>query len=298
MANEDKEETRYEEYETLHLDDDETGHLKQVSPEIAKWCALANGGAMVTASCITWTPTLEKAEISSPDFIKALLTLKCANLLRLSTTALLIGYYTGAAVLLRAAFESLVYVHLFDDDSDEIALWLKLELHPNLDPRERDESRRRQFHRARSSFIRRAPNEKRERELIHFLWDKTSRDIHSSVVGLAQAFGLDFRDFLPDEFWVALEKAGDDWGFALDLLSWKAIDGKAWLPSKYGQAPPKEEVKLTLMGRYDEDDASLLSEMALFLAHRLTDFAFSIFEVTNHELKADFDRWHKEVKKL
>lgn len=162
---------------------------------------------------------------------------KCANLVRLVTTSLFIGYYTGAAILLRAAFESLAYVHLFDDDPDEIKLWLKVELHPSLDPGQREELRRSQRDRAKDSFVRRAPSEKRERDLIKFLWDRCSHDIHSPVVGLAQWFGLDFRDFLPDKFWVALEKAGDDWGFALDLLSWRAVD--------------KQEVWLGLMGRHD-----------------------------------------------
>jgi len=49
------------------------------------------------------------------------------------------------------------------------------------------------------------------------------------------------------------------------------------------------------MGRYDADEATLLSRSALFLARRLADVAFSIFEVTDHDLKADFDRWLEEV---
>ena len=53
-----------------------------------------------------------------------------------------------------------------------------------------------------------------------------------------------------------------------------------------------------LMGRYDEDQARLLSQIALFLAQRLADLAFGIFEVTNPDLKADFNKWHKEVKKI
>ena len=157
MTTQDAKGPEFKEYKILKLDNDEAGHLKQVSQEIAKWCALANGGVMLTAGCVTWAPTLEKTETSSPDLIKALLTVKCANLIRLSATAILIGYYTGAAVLLRAAFESLAYVHLFDDDPDEIGLWLKLKLHPDLHPRETDESRRSQFYRAKESFIRRAP---------------------------------------------------------------------------------------------------------------------------------------------
>ena len=59
----------------------------------------------------------------------------------------------------------------------------------------------------------------------------------------------------------------------------------------------KQEVWLQLMGRYDEDEAGLLSAMTLFVAHRLTDLAFGIFEVINPALKSDFGRWHHDVKK-
>lgn len=295
MAERDLEEFGYEWHEILHLDDDEQEHLSQISPEVEKWCVLAKEGGMLAARCVSWTPTLEKVEISSPDFIKALLTLKCANLLRLSTTAILTGYYAGVAVLLRAAYESLVYLHLFADDPGEIGLWLRPDLHPDLDPMERYKLRRDQFHRARNSFLRHAPDERHERELMRLLWDKSSRHIHISVVGLAQSFGLDFRDLLPDEFWAELEKAGDDWGFALDSISFRATDGKTRPPGKRGKTYPKEEVKLLLMGLYDEDEATLLSSSSLFLARRLTDLAFSIFEVTDHDLKADFDRWLEEV---
>ena len=36
-----------------------------------------------------------------------------------------------------------------------------------------------------------------------------------------------------NELWVALEKAGDDLDFALDLLSWRAVDGRTWGSTKY-----------------------------------------------------------------
>lgn len=51
------------------------------------------------------------------------------------------------------------------------------------------------------------------------------------------------------------------------------------------------------MGRYDANELELLSEINLFLSHRLTDFVFEIFEVRNSALKSDFNSWHKEVRK-
>jgi len=281
------------EHNTMILDDDEALHVKKLSAEIVRDLTLADTGATLSASCVTLTPTIKDVEMNTPMFIKALLALKCANLFRLSTTSLSIGYYTGSAILLRSAFEALVYMHLFDDDPDEIKQWLKVELHPSLDVKERGEDRRTQWDRAKDSFIRRGPDETRERDLVKFLWDKTS---HSSAVGLAQVFDLDFRRLLPDEFWVALESAGDDLGFALDLLSWRAIDGKDMDSTKYKEALGKESARFELVGRYDQDKLGLLSTMTLYLAQRLTYFVFGIFEVSDSELKKDFDEWVQLVK--
>jgi hypothetical protein len=297
MVDRDIEEFGFEWHEILHLDDDEQEHLNQVSREVEKFCVLAKEGGLLAASCVGWTPTLEKAEISSPVFITALLVMKCANLLRLSTTAILTGYYAGVAVLLRAAYESLVYLHLFAEDPDEIGLWLRPDLHPSLDPMERYRLRREQFNRGRNSFHHHAPDEQHERELVRLLWDKSSRHLHSSVIGLAQAFGLDYRDLLPDELVAQLDKSGDDWGFALDVLSFRASEAKKPARGKGGgRTYPKEEVRLVLTGRYDEEEALLLSRSALFLAHRLADLTFSLFKAADRELEAGFNRWRSEVR--
>jgi hypothetical protein len=291
------EQKKIDDRSVMALDDDEVYHIHQVSKEIVRDLSLADTGAILTARCVTYTPTVHGVETNSPTFIKALLALKCANLFRLSTTSLSIGYYAGAAILLRSAFEALVYMHLFDDDPDEIRLWLKVELHPGMEPKERADEKRAQWDRAKDAFIKRGPDQTRERDLVKFLWDKTS---HSSAVGLAQVFDLDFRRLLPDEFWAALESAGDDLGFALDLLAWRAVDGKSLDSSKYGEqyqeALGKEEVRFELVGRYDQDKLGLLSTMTLYLAQRLTYFAFGIFEVSDSGLQADFDAWVQKVK--
>jgi hypothetical protein len=298
MVDRDIEEFGFEWHEMLHLDDDEQEHLNQVSREVEKFCVLAKEGGLLAASCVGWTPALEKAELSSPDFITALLAMKCSNLLRLSTTAILTGYYAGVAVLLRAAYESLVYLHLFADNPDEIGAWLRPDLHPNLNPMERYRLRREQFNRGRDSFHRHAPDEQRERELVRLLWDKSSRHLHSSVIGLAQAFGLDYRDLLPDDLWAEFERSGDDWEYALDLLSFRASDARKSARAKRGPSYPKEEVRLMLTGRYDEEEALLLSKSALFLAHRLADLTFSLFKAADPELMAGFNRWCSEVSPL
>lgn len=297
MTSKDEEQLVGHQYRMLPLDEDEAKHLKQVPKDVARLLLLANTGAILSAICISDTPGLKEINTSSPIFIKALLTSKCANLLRLSTTSLSTGYYAGAAILLRAAFESLAYSFLFHDDENEIKLWLKLELHPNLDAGERDWERHAQIKRSKDSFIQHAPDIKEEKDLIHFLWDRTSTDIHNSVIGLAQGFGLDSSSFLPDEFWTMLEKAGDDWGFALNMLAWKAVDRKTWSSTKDRQQLNKEKVRLEFMGRYDANELGLLSAIALFLSHRLTDFVFEIFEVRNSALKSDFNSWHKEIRK-
>lgn len=281
----------------MPLDEDEARHLKKVPKQIARLLILANSGAILSAICISRAPVLQGINTNSPFFIISLLASKCANLLRLSTTSLSTGYYTGAAILLRSAFESLAYSFLFHDDENEIKLWLKLELHPKLNPGERDWERHAQIKRAKDSFTRHAPHVKEEKEVIRFLWDRTSTDIHSSVAGLAQGFGLDSGSFLPDEFWAALEKSGNDWEFALNMLAWKSVNQRAWSSSKNLQETGREKVKMEFMGRYDDNELRLLSAIALFLSHRLADFVFEIFKDTGPALKSDFSSWHREVRK-
>lgn len=295
--NKDEEQSGDHQYNMLPLDDDEAKHLKQVPRDVARLLVLANTGAILSAICVSDAPDLKEINTSSPIFIKALLTSKCANLLRLGATGLSTGYYAGAAILLRAAFESLAYAFLFHDDENEIKLWLKLELHPTLDAAERDWERHAQIKRSKDSFIQHAPDIKEEKDLIRFLWDRTSTDIHNSVAGLAQGFGLEHSSLLPDEFWTMLEKAGDDWSFALNMLAWKAVDGRTLSSSKARKQVDKEKVKLEFMGRYDANELRLLSAIALFLSHRLADFAFEVFKVSNSNLKSDFNAWHKEARK-
>lgn len=282
----------------LSLDEDEAKHLNKVPKDAARLLVLANTGAILSALCISNAPSLKEINASSPVFIKALLASKCANLLRLSTTSLSIGYYPGSAILLRSAFESLAYSFLFHDNENEIKLWLKLELHPSMDSAERDWERHAQIKRAKDSFIKSAPDMKEEKELIRFLWDRTSTDIHNSVAGLAHGLGLDGGSFLPDEFWPMLEKAGDDWSFALNMFAWNTVDRNKWSTTKAeNKQIEKEKIKLEFMGRFDEKQLSLLSAISLFLSHRLADYVFDVFKTVNPSLKTDFNSWHKEARK-
>lgn len=282
----------------LSLDDDEAKHLRKVPKEVARLLVLANTGAILSVICIADSPILKEIDASSPVFIKALLASKCANLLRLSTTSLSMGYYPGSSILLRSAFESLAYSFLFHDDENEIKLWLKLELHPSMDSAERDWERHAQIKRAKDSFIKNAPDMKGEKDIIKYLWDRTSTDIHNSAEGLAQGLGLDGGSFLPDEFWPMLEKASEDWSFALNMFAWNSVGKNKWSATKGGiRQLEKKKIKLEFMGRYDEKQLSLLSAISLFLSHRLADYVFDVFKTVNPSLKADFNNWHKEARK-
>lgn len=287
-------------YTKLELDQDEAQHLRWVSQQgdASRWLGLANDGALLTINCIiTWSPELGGVESNSPAFIRALLALKCANLLRLSTSALSIGYYTGTATLLRAAYEALAYDFLFDDSPDEIKLWLKLELQSIGSRSDTEEKRREQWKRAKESFSGRVLDAKLDRRFAEELWDRCTKDIHTSVLGLARDWGVDFRGFLPDEFWAQFEKSEGNWDFALSMLTLGAVIPIVRSAAERQEPPSKEEVRIELVGRYDADELSSLSEMALFLAHRLADLTFDTFQATDSNLRTDFDKWHREVKK-
>jgi len=289
-----------ENYSTLHLDEDEATHLKQIEPEIARMISLANDGALLSLAGITDGCKRKVPEIGSPTSIEALLLVKAANLVRLATMSLSLGYYTGCSTLLRAAFESVAYLFLFIEDPDEIKLWLKLELHPTLDPDEKNKDKREQLKRAKDTFTCRARNEKSERDFLRMFWEEMSQEIHVSAEALAKLWGLEPWELLPHkEFESALEIAGDDVGYALDLLSWRAIDASVFTRSVPQEAEQEETVEIT-PGHYRKSDAFLLASVALLLSHRMADVVFlwqDILELGDADLKADFEKWHREVKR-
>jgi len=282
----------------IPLVEDEVNHLRRVPEEMRHKLRLAYDGAVLGASRVYLSQAGLSVDTNSAQFMQTLLVFKCANLLRQATRGLLIGYYTGCSILLRVAFESLAYMYLFNHDPDEVKIWLRIELHPGLDYDKRARDRREQFSKAKDAFARRALNDANGRDIIQLLWDEPSQDVHTSAQGMAKRFGLDFLDFLPDEFWLGLEKAEDDWEKALGYLAWKNVDKKSWDIDKYRLNLEREEVEAELMGRFDEEALHSLSMIALLLSHSLINFTSDSFEAENFELNSDFDKWHEESKKI
>lgn len=286
----------------LQLDEDEINHRAQIEPEVSRMLELANYGAELSLAGIADGCKLKTPIVGSPISIEVLLIMKAANLIRLATIALLLGYYTGCSVLLRAGLESVSYLFLFIDDPDEIKLWLKLQLHPTLDPdlkKQMKEDEREQLKRAKIAFSNRTSDAKNERELMKMFWTESSQEVHVSAEALSKTWGLDPWELLPqDEFAAALELAGDDLGYALDLLALRAVSDQI-LKISASQSPGQIATEEIEAASYLENDAFILSSMSLLLSHRIADIVFlsqDVLEVGNANLKKDFKKWHNEVK--
>lgn len=289
-----------ENFQFLPLDEDEVNHWKQIKPEVERMIRLANDGASLSLYGIANGCRLKVPEIGSPISIEVLLVVKAANLIRLASTALSLGYYPGCSILLRATFESLAYLFLFMEDPDEIKLWLKLELHPTLDPESKSAEGREQLKRAKFAFTQRVSDVKSERDFIKMFVKESSQEVHVSAEALAKIWELEPWELLPhEEFESALEIAGEDVGYALDLLSWRAISDKVFKKSLFQDTVQMETIEIK-PGSYRENDAFFLASMALLLSHRMADVVFlwqDILEIGDADLKAEFNKWHVEVKK-
>lgn len=118
---------------SLPLDEDEIEHLTKIEPEVSRMIKLAKRGAKLSLDGITDGCKCKTPIVGSSASIGVLFVVTAANLIKLATIALSLGYYHGCFVLLRAAFEKVAYLFFFIENPDEIELWRRFQLHPTLD---------------------------------------------------------------------------------------------------------------------------------------------------------------------
>lgn len=288
---------------SLHLDEDEIEHRTKIEPEVYRTLQLANRGAVLSLAGIADGCNCKTPIVGSSTYIEVLLVMKAANLIRLAIIALSLGYYPGCSVLLRAAFETVAYLFLFIAEPDEIKVWLRFQLHPTLDTELKKQIKadeREQLKRAKIEFSNRTSDAKSERELMKMFWTESSQEVHVSADALSKIWGLEPWELLPqEELAAALELAGDDFGYALDLLALRAVSDQI-LKKGAAQRPGQIATEEIVAASYLENDAFILSSMSLLLSHRIADIVFlsqDVLEVGNANLKKDFKKWHGDVKK-
>ena len=270
----------------LELDDDESHHLTLVSEETNGRLELAAGGGLLTLQVLKEAGT--NLDIGTPDFLVVRGLIRAANLIRFSAKGLVLGYYGGSAASLRSAYEALLYAYLFKHDPKEINSWLRIGLDSLFEQPDIMREERRLLGLARNAFNR----ETAERHIGTEIWESSSKLIHHNLEGIALECGLAARDLLPTELAASLDATEWDFDSAIRLSE---------LLSRFGESGKQSYAPLPWTGEFgslfDEETVDFWSLVAVYLAHRTTDFTFENYESADAELKDAYKSWHNAVKK-
>jgi hypothetical protein len=129
----------------------------------------------------------------------------------------------------------------------------------------------------------------------HKIKDEANQQIHTTLVGLANQFGIDITELVPEE----LGKLLDTWDIEQALGLFTLIRRHGFTntgKSKTDDGEESPEIIVELVGRYDEPYLSVLSSFAFYIAHRTLDLVASEFDIpTNDDFVQDYKDWHKRI---
>ena len=129
----------------------------------------------------------------------------------------------------------------------------------------------------------------------HEIKDEANQQIHTNLGGLANQFGIDITELVPEQ----LGKLLDTWDIeqALGLYTLMRRPGFTDTgKSKTDDGEESPDVLVELVGRYDEPYLSDLSLFAFYIAHRTLDLVASEFDIPkNNKFIHDYKDWHKRI---
>ncbi len=272
------------------FDDDEAEHLRNLSEDVLKHLALARNAAIITLNGLM---SLEMPiRLNEPEGIILFLMAKCAKTLRFSLIGLKIGYYSGAATLLRSAFESLAHAFLFDADPKQVAIWLRNEFssRPQYDL---DVKRSEQTRDAKKALLHMENDPRTIKEATDDFWQGANKYTHATLQGLAKEFGVDISDLVPDE----LAQTEEDLDWALERYILLSTYGKDMLKSVETNSSDTEPIEIQLLGKYDEEVLLDLSLFAFYVGHRLLDMT-NVLDIKDMEFQKQYKEWHEAIKNI
>lgn len=275
------------------MNEDEQTHLGSLPVNVLTLLELGSSGALLASGVSMLDEDKAGWRLEDePEFVIPLLILKCSRMIRFAIVGISFGYYGGASLPLRSAYEALAYAQLFSQRPEEIAGWIKDEYHPGLKPRERNAAQRKRLRRAEAALRR-----KEKTQMHHMykeLWNQTSENIHTSLESLAVDFGLSGSDILPDDLDDVYHEVGEDLVKALDLF---------WIRRSMGQRSAQSKVHKSHQTLPLADDVTHgEDEMGVrewtigytsLLAHRLTDFAIDASDPSPKQTQ-EYEKWHAE----
>ncbi|MBI4287341.1 MAG: hypothetical protein HY671_02795 [Chloroflexi bacterium] len=287
--------TDQNERQFISLTHDEAEHRERVTGDVRRRLEAASDAVALTLSALT--SLAEPLARNEPRGFVSLLFARCANNIRFAVLGLETGYYTGASAVLGSAYEALLHGVLLESDPGEIAAWFRNEFSSRAE-NDTYAGRQGQKKRARKALLDFENDHSIGKDAMYEFIEKADKRIHNTVHGLADEFGVDVEQLMPEELAKQIEAGGriDTALFRYALLS---SFGKNLLdrqPPASDPGGPTPSVPLYL--RHDEATLADLSLFAFYIAHRLLDFTRSIFELNEKEFEQDYEEWHKSIREL
>ena len=283
------------EWRFLHLDDDEAAHKRQIAGEIQKVLLLTNRAAILTMNGLI---SLENVPpFNEPKGLIFLLLAKVAQNIRFATIGLRLGYYTGACAVLRSAFEALTYVALFESNESEVAKWFRNEF-SDKPQSERDSLHSTQRKAAKEALLNWENSRPVIKDAMYDFLRTANKRIHSSIRGLAEEFGMDIGNLVPDELDEILLKVEGDIGKALDTYALLSSFGKNIINKQDSDTEEKIAIQIHLFNQYHETTLADLAGFAFYIGHRLLDSASINFSIQDKEFNKGDRDWHRAIKDI
>ena len=123
---------------------------------------------------------------------------KAANNLRFSVNGLTLGYYSGSSAVLRSSLDALEFAALFESDPSQLAIWLRNEFSQSRSQGDLNRLRSEQSMAAKSALLRIESHPRAINDGLNEFWKGANRRIHATFQGLADEFGVQLEDLVPD----------------------------------------------------------------------------------------------------
>lgn len=276
------------------FDDDEMEHISKLHGDILERLQKTEKAAVLTINGINSIKTLPF--IYEPEGHISLWLVKSARNVRLAVKGLKLGYYSGVAGVLRAAFEDLTFIALINSEPSQLAKLYRNEFSPQIRKEDRESLRGKQRGDAKAALFSQEKAQRIIRDGLREYCEAANFNLHTSIRGLSEEFGINIEELIPKELRDELLDE-EDMQKALDRFVLKTSFSDYVQNNKLSEdEKDRSVIYIELSGRYDENQLYDLVGFPFYIAHRLLDFTKDIFKVKDKDFNDQYDDWHSSIR--
>jgi len=242
---------------------------------------LAGEGALIAVALST--EATQTTKLDSRQALLSMLTLKIADHLRLTGTALSSGHYYSVPILLRSALDSIGVLCVTSRDERELKNWVFLTyvstIDKGLDAIRLREMRSDFYARARTAYDGLLSSNSHVQPVRQLIWDFNVH-VHPGLEGLLEIvdFPLELDELLGVDVRKVLDMAQGDLNRAIGLLG--LVSKKSKPKKRKGPAPsaPASARQPAQFGIFNEDVLDSYSRVLHAATHHLVELTAYIFK--------------------